>query len=76
MSALNKRIGTADRSGTVVEVSYSPTDENGDGAIFLTLINGDWRVPTLPTPTAARQIAGALIDAADKYDEDEREFPE
>lgn len=67
---LEERIGTADTYGTSVEVVYSPTDEHGDGMIFLSLTVGGFHARSAPTPGAARQIAAALIDACVRYGED------
>lgn len=72
MKSLEKSIGCADQPGTAVDVTYSPTDEDGDGMIFLRMRLGPWSVVAAPTPDAARQIAAALLDSADRYDEDER----
>lgn len=70
---LNVTIGLADHQGTRVTVSYDPADEEAGGLISLTVALGMFSAYSSPTPSAARQVAGALLDAADRADADNAE---
>ena len=63
MSDFEKRIGLADCYGTVAAVEF--TDEDGEGMIAMSLSVGQCQGRGYPTSEAARQIAAALLDAAD-----------
>lgn len=65
----NKRIGLADNHGTVVDVSYSPADEDGDALAQLVTRSGAAVLYSHPTPHALRQYAAALLDAADSLEQ-------
>lgn len=59
------RVGMADMYGTVATVGYYAEDEDGDAIISLRLGIGNCEARTAPTAVAARQLAAALLDAAD-----------
>lgn len=62
-----RRIGLADIYGTVCEVTVldDTDDDDAEPSIHLTLSCGASSTRGIATPTAARQIAAALLDAAD-----------
>ena len=65
MKDWTKRIGLADYDGTTAEIKFWDEDEDGEPTISLWLgINGCGG-RGFPTAEAARQIAAALLDAAD-----------
>ena len=64
-----KTIGLADMHGTRVRVVYSPADADGDAMASLNILTGGATVFTSPTPEACRQLAAALLDAADAMGE-------
>jgi hypothetical protein len=59
-----RRIGMADVYGTTAEVDLME-DEGGEGGILLRLHCGQCGARAYPTPEAARQLAGALMDVAE-----------
>lgn len=61
----SKRIGLADRDGTVVEVHYSPPDSEGGAIVQVVTRTGAASLHCCPTPQALRQLAAALLDGAD-----------
>ncbi len=63
-----RRIGLADRDGTTVEVSLVPGDADGPGIVGFHVQTGGAVIHASPGPTACRQLAGALLDAADALD--------
>lgn len=65
MSDWTKRIGLADFDGTTAEVRFWGEDEDNEPTIVLWLgINGCGG-RGFPSADAARQLAAALLDAAD-----------
>ncbi len=60
------RIGLADQDGTSVEIGC--TEEGADALITFRVHTGGASVYAYPTHTAARQVAAALLDAADEYE--------
>lgn len=58
-----KRIGLADSYGTTATVIF--TEEEGETSIQLRVSIGQCGATGYPTPAAARQLASALLDAAD-----------
>ncbi len=60
-----RKIGFADSYGTRAEVTYDP-DSPGDDQISLEVSAGFCSGQGFPTPEAARQLAAALLDAADR----------
>lgn len=58
-----RTIGLADAHGTVARVAF---DEDEDGAIAsVSLRSGAAAILACPTPEALRQLAAAMLDAAD-----------
>jgi len=64
MSDWEKRIGLADHYGSTVEVGFEDPGDD-DACIALWLGVGQCGGRGYPTAEAARQIAAALLDAAD-----------
>jgi hypothetical protein len=62
------RVGFADNFGTVAEVNFWPEDEDNDATIQVALGIGSCWARGYPTPSAARQMAAALLDAADRME--------
>lgn len=65
-----KKIGLADHYGTLAEVSFHPAeaeDEYPFGSVAMRC--GNFHAIGTPTPTAARQLAAALMDLADCLEE-------
>jgi hypothetical protein len=58
-----QRIGLADSYGTTASVSVDGDD--GDRTIQLRVEIGQCGATGYPTPSAARQLSAALLDAAD-----------
>jgi hypothetical protein len=74
MKDTEKRIGMADLYGTTATVSFWPPDDEDDTpTIALRLGVGQCRAEGFPTVEAARQLAAALLDAADQMDQAESE---
>lgn len=74
MKDTEKRIGMADLYGTTATVAFWPPDDEDDTAtITLRLGVGQCRAEGFPTVEAARQLAAALLDAADQMDKAEQE---
>ena len=63
-----KRIGLADHYGTTAEVTFYPVDDEGDADLTINIGIGGCIAEAAPTPEAARQLAAALLDAADAVD--------
>lgn len=64
-----KVIGLADTYGTRATVSCH-TDEDGP-SLTVAIMAGFCGGRGFPTPEAARQLAAALLDAADRYEQAE-----
>jgi hypothetical protein len=62
------RIGLADHHGTVAEINFWPEDAEDKAQINLNLGSGSCWARGYPTAAAARQIAAALLDAADRME--------
>jgi hypothetical protein len=62
------RIGLADHCGTVCEINFWPEDPEDKAQINLNLGGGSCWARGYPTAAAARQIAAALLDAADRME--------
>jgi hypothetical protein len=63
-----RKIGMADMHGTVATVNYSPPDSEGDAYTSVSLTSGAASIHAAPTPGALRQLAAAMLDAADAMD--------
>lgn len=61
----DQRIGLADPYGTTADVNANPEE----GSIQLRVGVGQCGGTGYPTPAAARQLASALLDAADAVEE-------
>ena len=68
MKEWTKRIGLADHYGTTAEVTFYPADNESEADLTFSLGIGGCSAHTTPTPEAARQLAAALLDAADAVD--------
>ena len=65
MSDWEKRIGFADHYGTTTEIAFEQDGGDGETCITVWLGVGQCGGRGYPTAEAARQIAAALLDAAD-----------
>lgn len=65
-------IGLADIHGTRAELDVLRDDDGTDPSIHLSLACGASSTRAMPTPGACRQLAAALLDAADEVEGEER----
>jgi hypothetical protein len=63
--AWEKTIGLADMNGTVARVSFEPASGDFDASTAVAIRTGAANVNCLPTATALRQWAAAVLDGAD-----------
>lgn len=63
-----KTIGLADLHGTVARINYDPPEDESDAYASFTLSCGSASMHCSPTPEAMRQLAAALLDAAEQTD--------
>jgi hypothetical protein len=69
MKEWERRIGMADQYGTCATVSFYPADDEVDEpAMCVSLGIGQCESRCYPTAVAARQMAAALLDAAEAFD--------
>lgn len=66
-----KKVGLADLHGTVVEIAYSPPEDELPACATFLVASGAARVRANPTPAALRMLAAAALDAAEQVEKAE-----
>lgn len=68
-----KRIGFADHSGVVAEVEFIDETDDFEASVAISVGIAGCQSRGYPTREACRQLAAALLDAADSMDRAEQE---